>query len=178
MNSYSTTAQLNTLLSSKQDTITTNLPLSKVGNNISTLWKPSSIFSSDSFFTFNDNDATGSLSIVANPNNLTFDDVSIRSPSGTVRTISGDNNGKILYNNSNLASESFVNSQITANALQANLPLQINSGIIQTLFKPSVITAPNTITLTANDLTGDLNIEPVPDNLEFTTVKVNQFKCS
>ena len=71
-----------------------------------------------------------------------------------------------------MASQTYVQSQVTANALQANLPLQINTGVIQTLFKPTAVTAPNTITLTANDLTGALNIEPVPDNLEFTTVKI------
>ena len=71
-----------------------------------------------------------------------------------------------------LATETYVGNQITANALQANLPFQIHSGIIQRLFKPTAVTAPNSMTLTANDLTGALNIEPVPDNLEFTTIKL------
>ena len=139
---------------------------------IDTKWKPSTVSSTSNFFTFNASDSAGTLGIDITEENLEFDLIKIRDGAGTLRNISADQSGKILYNNSNLASESYVNSQITANALQANLPLQINSGIIQSLFKPTAVTAPNTITLTANDLTGALNIEPVPDNLEFTTIKL------
>jgi len=106
------------------------------------------------------------------PDNLEFTTLKLKDAANNVMNITADNTGKILYNNSNLATEAYVASQLGSTAVSATLPLQINSNTISTLFKPSTVSGASSLLLASSDALGTVHISPVPDNFEFTTLKL------
>ena len=143
LNSYITQQSLTSTLTSYQPLLTTGTGLSISNNVISPV-----------------------------PDNFDFTSLELRDSPNNMKNLTSDNLGKLLYNNSNLATEAYVTSQLSSTAVSATLPLQITSNTIETLFKPSTVSSANSLLLTSSDTLGTLHISPVPDNFEITTLKL------
>ena len=165
-----------------QDSITgiiATLPLSLTAaplnggtsHSIENLFKPSSITAASSLL-LTSNNTRGTFHISPVPDNLEFTTLKLKHASSSARNLTADNTGKILYNNSTLATEAYVASQEASASLRAILPLRMNSITLETFFKPSSITAASSLLLTSSNILGTPYISPVPDNFEFPTPKL------